>query len=111
MSTLGKISVGIVNRSAGPAMISPPRMATSIAATTKVYGRRRARRTIHIQRILPAVRQQQPQLSRAMMLRLMRFLTITSIANDSLTPRPPHQLWAVHEQTLSPRRASFAPEL
>src|SRR5690349_16468873 len=42
MSTSGKMSVGVQT------IISTPRIATSIDATTNVYGRRRARRTIHI---------------------------------------------------------------
>src|SRR5262245_59340926 len=42
MSISGKMSVGIRR------MVTPPRMMTSIAATTKVYGRRRASRTIHM---------------------------------------------------------------
>ena len=38
----GKMSTGMVT------MAAPPRMAMSIATTTKVYGRRSANRTIHI---------------------------------------------------------------
>src|SRR4051812_16911478 len=43
MSMFGKMSVGIEKK-----MTYTPKMATSIAATTNVYGRRRARRTIHM---------------------------------------------------------------
>src|SRR5262249_2221513 len=39
---LGKMSVGV------PSIVSPPRMAMSIAITAKVYGRRSASRTIHM---------------------------------------------------------------
>jgi len=42
MSTLGKMSVGVRR------IVTTPMIITSMAATTNVYGRRRARRTIHM---------------------------------------------------------------